>query len=103
VSDERAEIIRMQRNSVLSTLLACYPGGMQGKPLYHIMLSLFPEYTRTLAVKDLYYLEEKKYVARKNRFGKPDCTCDWKNAKWALTAAGNEVANNLVNDPALEV
>ena len=100
---ERTEMIREQRNALLSMLCACYPGAFEGIKLFRVMLGIFPQYTRTFAFKDLFYLEEKGYVVRKNRFGRIDTSQQWTTARWALTARGNEVANRLTEDPALEV
>jgi len=101
--EERAELIREQRNALMSTLCACYPGAFEGEKLFRVMLGIFPDYTRSFAVKDLFYLEAKGYVQRLNRLGQVDKTQSWSTARWRLTATGNEVANRLVEDPALEV
>ena len=101
--EARALEIRECRNLLLDTLRAVYPGSLSGETLYRIMLGSFPEYTRSYCVKDLYYLEQKGYVHRKGLTGKLDRSVAWCSAKWSLTASGNEVANKLINDPALEV
>jgi len=105
MSDERARLIREQRNSLLSNLQTIYPGSLAGEDMFRVMLGWFPDYTRTFCFRDLYYLEEKGYVVRKGPDGRIDAKkrTDWKEARWTLTAAGNEVANNLIDDPALEV
>jgi hypothetical protein len=105
MSEKRTEQIRTQRNLMLSNLTSMYPGSIEGEKLYLSILGVFPDcYDRRSCVKDLYYLEEKGYVVRKNpRTGKADPQRDWKVAWWAATAKGNEVGNNLVLDPALEV
>lgn len=101
---ERAFIIRENRNALLSSLLATFPGSISGETLFRSMLGAFPAYTRTFAVRDLYYLEGKGYVVRKHPLtGRKDPECEWKEARWVLTPAGNEVANKLIHDPALEV
>ncbi len=91
------------RNMILSRLAAIYPGSIAGDSLFRVMVGLFPDYTRSIMVKDLYYLEEKRYVQRRAKGSRHDATESWRDASWALTAAGNEVANRLVEDPALEV
>jgi len=101
--DVRVLLIRECRNLLLDTLRAVYPGNLSGEKLYRILLGSFPEYTRIFAVKDLYYLEQKGYVQRRGLTGKVDRATDWRSARWSLTAAGNEVANDLIEDPALEV
>ena len=103
MSTERAFIICQQRNSLLSSLCIVSPGSVRGEDLFLSMLRAFPDYTRTLCVKDLFYLEEKGYVVRKNPLTrKPDTTAEWGTALWSLTASGNEIANDLIDDPALE-
>jgi hypothetical protein len=102
----REEIIE-QRNSLLSRLYACYPGPLQGEPLYRVMLGLFPEYSKKHCIRDLYYLREKGYVRSCAKPGGktvagPDASYDWKDLWWYLTAAGNEIAARLTEDPALE-
>lgn len=101
----RAFVIRENRNALLSSLLATYPGSIAGETLFRAMLGAFPSYTRTFCVRDLYYLEGKGYVSRKHPLTGRPCgiEVDWKEARWVLTSAGNEVANRLVHDPALEV
>lgn len=105
MSDERARVIREQRNALLSNLGNVWPRSLEGESLFRIMLGWYPEYSRTFCFRDLYYLEEKKYVVRKGADGRVDekRLTDWKAARWCLTAAGNEVANRLIDDPALEV
>lgn len=105
MSDEaRKFLIRGQRNCILSNLCVIYPGSIAGEQLYMVMIGSFPEYNRLNCVKDLTYLEQKGYVLRKHPLtGKAAPGCEWKEAMWCLTARGNEVANDLVDDPALEV
>jgi hypothetical protein len=104
MNEERTQLIRQQRNLLLSNLSTCWPGGINGEQLYRVMLGLFPDYDKRSCVKDLYYLEAKRYAQRKNpKTGKVSDTCDWKEAMWYVTPQGNEVANSLVVDPAIEL
>ena len=102
---ERAFVICQNRNAILSTLLAVYPGSLQGEVLFRSMLGAWPTYTRLFAARDLSYLEDKGYALRKHRLsGRPTTSeTPWSEALWQLTARGNEVANQLTHDPALEV
>jgi len=102
-NEARALLIRECRNLLLDTLRAVYPGSLTGRSLYRIILGSFPEYSETYALRDLYYLEEKGYIIRKGELGRVDPATEWKKATWSLTAKGNEKANDLINDPALEV
>lgn len=101
-ADRRLMIIE-NRNSILSRLGAVYPGSISGETLYRVLLGMFPDYDRRCMVKDLYYLQEKGYVRRREKGSRKDRDEAWHEAYWALTAAGNEVANRLIEDPALEV
>lgn len=104
MSEERTEVIRMQRNSLMSSLTALYPGSMSGEQLHLVMVGVFPDYTKNRCIKDLYYLREKGYVVSKSpRTGKVTTAIDWDAAMWAQTAKGNEVGNELVKDPAFVV
>ena len=97
-------LIREQRNLLLSNLSACWPGSLAGEPLYRVMLGVFPAYPKMHCIKDLFYLEAKGYVVRKSpRTGKVAPDCEWKGAMWAVTPAGNEVAERLIDDPAFAV
>lgn len=104
MNEERAIMIREQRAMLLSNLSACFPGSLAGEQLYRVMLGLFPAYPKQSCIRDLFYLEQKGYCVRKHpRTGKASPGCEWKEAMWAVTPLGNEVAEHLVNDPAMEV
>jgi len=104
MTEERKLMICEQRNTLLSNLLTIYPGSLAGDKLFRVLLGSFPDYSRLNCFKDLSYLEQKGYCIRKHPLtGKPAPGCEWKEAKWSLTAQGNEVANKLIDDPALEV
>jgi len=102
-ADERALLIRIHRNAILDTLAKAGPGRLQGKMLYRLMVSWFPIYDRTCFARDLLYLENKGYVERRDRLGRINARAEWGDAAWSLTAAGDEIANHLQQDPALEV
>lgn len=104
MSEERRTAIIEQRNSLLSRLNACYPGSLRGDQLYRILLALFPDYTKTNCIKDLYYLEEKGYIERRSHVaGRISRETAWGAAYWKLTTRGNEIANEILQDPALEI
>jgi len=101
---DRATDIRLDRNSLLSRLLACYPGSLEGELLFRVQLGINPEYTRRNCIRDLYYMEQKQYVVRLSpSTGRPAPDTDWKTARWRLMPVGNEIANRLIHDPAMEL
>ena len=104
MDEKRVLIIKTDRNMVLSRLLACSPGSFEGAALYRVMLALNPEYTKTFCVRDLYYLERRGLIERLSPIsGRVAPECEWKEARWRVTPRGDEVANHLVNDPALDI
>lgn len=107
-NETRRILICTQRNAILSSLTTIWPGKIDGAALFRSMLDSYPNYCRTCFVKDLYYLEAKGYVERhhphpQSRLSGPDVRVEWSEAKWRVTPAGNEVANAIIRDPALEV
>lgn len=104
MDEKRVLIIKTDRNLILSRLLACSPGSLAGEQLYRVMVALSPEYTKTFCVRDLYYLERRGLVERMSpHTGRVDGSIDWKEARWRVTPRGDEVANHLVADPALDI
>ena len=105
-SQERAEMIKENRNLLLSNLRAVWPSTLAGEPLYRVMLGSFPDYERMSCFKDLHYLEAKGYVERIDpRNGRVATyqVVKWDAARWRLTTHGTEIADKLETDPALEV
>jgi len=106
MNSERAIALKQHRNAILSCLRACWPGTLPGKELYRIMIDRWPDYERLFCSKDLAYLEGKGYAERKHpvtRKVTTDPELKWHEADWHLTIRGTEVADQVYDDPALEV
>lgn len=104
MSEKRAMVIRLERNSLLSRLLACSPGSLKGEVLFRVLIGIHPDLTRAHFHRDLNYLEGKHLVDRLSPVsGKPSCEYGFDESFWRLSPEGDEVANRLVRDPALEL
>lgn len=98
------ELIIEQRNLLLSNMATFYPNARSGKSYYLAEMGAFPEYTHRQCLRDLAYLEAKGYVERRGpRSRKPEEGAGWSEAYWVLTPAGFEVAQRIMQDPALEI
>lgn len=96
--EARAARIKMARREILRVLLTMYPigpfdfGSICGS-LAHLEL---PD--NECVKSDLLYLCDKGYVRWTNK--KPQTP--WSDRLYKLTANGNEIANRIQTDPALE-
>lgn len=95
--------IRRDRRTILAALNMCFPGSLDGEELFAVVLDGNPEYARTFLVRDLVYLRDKGYLGVKRIDGTVVRAIEIRACKFALTAAGTDVANQLVDDPTLEV
>ncbi len=103
-SEERRFIICTQRKALLSSLNTVYPGRLTGKTLFEVQLGAYPDYSRSCFHRDMRYLLDKGFVARQHPLtGRESLDLEFEKANWSLTALGNEIANRMVVDPALEV
>ena len=103
MSEER-EMIVEQRNLLLSNLALFYPSARAGESYFMMMPTAFPEYTRRYCLRDLAYLEAKGYLEKLGPRGeKCPLGTPWNEARWKLTASGFEIAQRILEDPALEV
>ena len=99
-TDARAAMIKATRREILNVLNIMYGIGPFGFPsicqaLLHLQL---PD--ERCVQRDLTYLADKKYVEWVNP-GKRGFV-PWKDRFFRLTATGNEMANAISSDPALE-
>ena len=102
--DPRRNHIVRCRAEILVALKMLYPGIQQSKTVYRVLLVLFPDLQHSDFLRDLAYLVEKGYVERQVYHGESDpATTEWTKRWFKLTAAGVEVADHAVSDPALEV
>ncbi len=102
---DRAQMIKQARWLMLRSLERIYESGMTPKMLYQIMCTVDESYGFDLMRKDIAYLREKGYlelVGLKKKITLADIHEDSLIAA-KLTAAGLEVAQNLKDDPALEI
>ncbi len=94
----RAAMIKATRREILAVLLIMYDIGPFAfesicGSLLHLELS-----DETYVRRDLLYLCEKGYVTWTN----PGKFTPWNSRMYKLTAAGNEIANKIERDSALE-
>jgi hypothetical protein len=103
-SEDRRFAIKMQRNAMLSLLNASYPGWTKTLVLFHVMVDTFNDYCRPYFARDLRYLQDKGYIQRRHQMTKRDHPGVENDAcEWSLTAKGNDKANDLIDDPALDL
>lgn len=104
MNTHRNSKIKRDRRAILSALRMAYPGSLGGEELYLIILDGNPEYDRRFLVKDLFYLNDKGYVKFKGAHKIDVATIRADNEHlYSLTARGTEVADQIVEDPALEI
>ena len=97
----KADIVKQARNLIMRHLELVYPSGLTAKYLYQTVCAVDKAYDFTLMRKDVAYLEEKKYVTLIG--GK---ICDVRPGSLVvvkLTASGLEIAQDVKDDPALEI
>jgi hypothetical protein len=76
---------------------------LQADGLLRSLLVLFPTLEFDHLRRDLHYLMEKGYVARRTPEDEPDThLTPWRQRWFGLTAAGVELADHCINDPALD-
>lgn len=99
-----ARQIKRVRNEVLVALKMLYPAALQGDQVLRTLLSVFPQVEWDQLRKDLAYLCEKGYVQRIIAETEADArTTPWRKRWFRLTSSGVEIADNCVEDKALEI
>ncbi len=93
--DARALKIMQDRRELLSALNLVYPGGFTLESLIHALLHIDPDPENVR--RDLAYLVAKDYVLCTN-------PKSWPESKryYRLTPEGNERANRIIHDPAID-
>lgn len=99
----RGRRIRRVRGEVLRAMKMVYPGAMRGRQLLRSLLVIWPDLEWEHFRKDLAYLQDKGYVRRVVAGAEDPAEMPWRRRYFRLTAAGVEVADECVRDPALEV
>lgn len=100
---DRNSMMRRDRRCILRTLDMVFPGSMPLEELFLIVLDSNPVYTRVFLTRDVFYLREKGYLAVSRIDGGTLTNVSVQSCKAVLTAAGSDVANQLVDDPTLDV
>lgn len=95
--------IKRDRRGIMALLRMCYPGSMEGEELYLTIADSNPAYERTFLVKDMNYLHEKGYATFKGNAGIDVMRISVQDCQFRLTAKGTEVADRIVDDPALDI
>lgn len=95
--------IKRIRIEILIALKVVYPAALQAGPLLRSLLVLFPTLEFEHLKRDLHYLTAKGYVERVIAdFENGNGLTAWKRRWFRLTAAGIEVADRCIKDPALD-
>lgn len=98
--------IKRIRNEVLVALKMLYPAPLQAEQLFRSMLCVFPTLEWDCFRRDLAYLCEKGYLQRVVTDSEHDpdtpALTPWRRRWFRLTSAGLEVADHLIDDPALD-
>ncbi len=97
-----SEIVRV-RNEVLVALRMLYPAALQADQLLRSLLSVFPTLEWNCLRRDICYLVEKGYLQRVIADSEQDERfTSWRRRWFRITTSGLEVADHLVDDPAME-
>lgn len=95
--------IKRDRRTLIGAMRSVFPGWMEGEELYLLVVDVNPEYDRRICVKDLFYLNEKGYVRFKGNAGIDVQNISVKHCVFQLTAKGTEVADQLIDEPTLDI
>ena len=95
--------IKRVRNETLVALKMLYPAPLQAEQLFRSLLCLFPTLEWDAFRRDLAYLSEKEYLKRVvSDVERDERLTPWRKRWFRLTTSGLEVADHVVNDPALD-
>lgn len=98
-----AREIKRIRNEILVALKVLYPAAIQADQLLRSLLVLFPTLEFDHFKRDLHYLCDKGYIERVTADTERDRTLTpWRRRWFRLTAAGIELADRCIRDPALD-
>lgn len=94
-------IVRV-RNEILVALRMIYPAALQADQLLRSLLSVFPTLEWQQLKRDLCYLAEKGYVQRVVAGSeRHENLTPWRKRWFRVSTAGMEIADKLIDDPAL--
>ena len=95
--------IKRIRNEILVALKMLYPAPLQAEQLFRSLLCLFPTLEWDPFRRDLAYLCEKGYTQRVVAdLERDERLTPWRKRWFRLTSSGLEVADRVINDPALD-
>lgn len=95
--------IKRIRNEILVALKMLYPAPLQAEQLFRSLLCLFPTLEWDPFRRDLAYLCEKGYLLRVVAdVERDERLTPWRKRWFRLTSLGLEVADRLIDDPALD-
>lgn len=97
----QAILIRQLRRNVMMALNMLYPTKVLVGTLYRAVVGIEPTYEKALFVKDVFYLKDKGYVLLTSNPMKPAGKVEQDYI--VLTAAGKEIAEQTMIDPAMEI
>jgi len=101
-----SRLIKRTRNEILVALKMLYPAPLQAEQLFRSLLCVFPTLEWDPFRRHLAYLCEKGYLQRMIADTEPDPAAPgltpWRKRWFRLTSTGLEVADHVVNDPALD-
>lgn len=93
--------IKHARQRILANLEIVYPSGLMVKSLWQTVCAIDETYDFNLMIKDLSYLKDKGYVKYVDDAIGGAKSFEKKVVK--LTATGKEIAEDTMDDPALEI
>jgi hypothetical protein len=96
------QLIKRIRNEIIVALKIVYPAALRADCLLRSMIPLFPMMEFEHLRRDLHYLAEKGYLVRVLPAEGDNGLTPWRKRWFKLTAAGVELADRCVRDPALE-
>lgn len=97
----KAFLIKQIRCRILRSLDLVYPSGLVITNLYQTVCDIDPVYDLNLLCKDIEYLKAKGYVEFVDDL--IGGMTDYKDKVVKLTAQGLEIAQDITDDPALEI
>ena len=96
--------IKCIRNETVVALKMLYPTALQAEQLFRSLLSLFPELEWDHFRRDIAYLCEKGYLQRVIADAEADeRLTPWRRRWFRLTSRGVELADHVIQDPALDL
>lgn len=97
------DIIVEARNHILDTINRYYPNAIKVRTLLRAVLLIQPDYDLGLASKDLHYLAAKGYITIRQADRRLALGETFADRLVDITASGKEIADQIIDDPALEI